>query len=230
MALFKTGGFIGMISGSVGPNVFSRNRYGSYVRARAKPVSPNTAYQQAAKAALSAASQHWGGIGLDAQNAWRTWAQTHPITNRIGEKQVLSGQAACTQLNARQIQQGGALLDLPPTTAAPDSLTTLTASLDIGAGAFTLGFTPTPIGAANRLWIWAAVVNSPGVSYVTNLYKLVRISALNQATGIDTQADIEERFGTLQEGQVIHFLVQVSDNATGLQSGGFPIFGAVTST
>lgn len=230
MAKMRAGAMVGQISGSVGIQTFSHNRYGSYVRLRTSPVISQTTYAQQAKARFAAASQAFGGLTAAQRDAWATWAAVNPITDRIGDKQVLDPHAAYVKLNCRQAIQGGAVLSLPPVGNAPDALLTLTGTWDIGAGTFELAFTPTPIGATNRLWIWAAVVNSAGVEYVKNLYKLVAVSALNQATAYDTEALIESRFGTLQVGQFVHILAQVSDNATGLQSIGAPVVGQVVST
>ena len=230
MAKIRMGAMVGQISGSVGTQTYSRNRYGAYVRLRAVPVRVTKTYAQAAKNRLSTASKVWGLLDEPTRAAWRTWAQTNPITDALGDKQILDGHAACTKLNAIQLQQGGANLLVPPVTPAPVGLLTLSATVDVGTGDTELTFTPTPIGTDNKLWIWAAVVNSPGVSFVRNLYKLIQVSAVNQATGLDTKAALEARFGTLQEGQVVHYLVQVSDVNSGLQSGGYPAVCTVTDT
>lgn len=227
---FRGGSVVGQASGSVAGQTFSRNRYGAYVRNRSVPVKSTTTYALNAKAYLSAASAAWGGL-TDAQRAaWAAWAQTNPIVDSFGEKQVLSGQAAYVQLNRRILQDGGTQIDLPPVGAGPQALTTLTATGDIGAGTFALAFTPTPVGAGNKLWIKAAVVDSPGIVYVQNLLKLVEISAANVATGVDTQTAIEARFGSLIVGQKVVWNVAVYEVASGRLSGYARTEVIVTST
>jgi len=227
---FRGGSVVGQASGSVAGQTFSHNRYGAYVRNRSIPVVSTTSYALNAKSYLAGASAAWKALTAAQQAAWVTWAQTNPIVDSFGEKQVLTGHAAYVQLNRRILQDGGTQIDVPPVGAGPVSLITLTATFDIGLGTFALAFTPTPIGATNKLWIKAAVVNSLGITYVRNLLKLVKISAANVATGLDTEADIELRFGPLAAGQKVVFYVAVYQPASGLLSGYSRVDGTVVST
>lgn len=229
MAKVKLGAIAGQVSGSIGTQTWSRNRYGAYVRNRSIPVSTQTIFTQNAKAILSACSQAWGSLTFSEQQAWRTWSNNNPITDRLGDQQTLAGNAAYNKLNCRVLGQGGTLISLPPVGAAPEALASLTGTADIGAGDFELVFTVTPQPAGVRLWVWCAVVDSLGVQYVKNKYKLVTMTAAAVTSPLDLQSEIEGRFGTLQVGQVLHFLVQTSD-ANGLQSVGFPLVLQVEST
>lgn len=227
---FRGGAVVGQASGSMSGQTASRNRYGAYLRNRAVPVVSTTSYALNAKAYLAGPSAAWKGL-TDAQRAaWVTWAQTNPVVDSFGEKQILTGHTAFVQLNRRRRQDGQTDINVPPVGAGPVALTTLTATFDIGAGTFQLAFTPTPIGAGNKLWVKAAVVDSAGITYVRNLLKLVAISAANQATGYDTQALIEARFGPLAVGQKVVFYVAVYQTASGLLSGYSRVDGIVVST
>jgi hypothetical protein len=199
------------------------------VRNRSIPVSTQSIYTQNAKAILSACSQAWGALTFPEQQAWRTWSNNNPIIDRLGDQQTLAGNAAYNKLNCRILTQGGTQIDLPPVGSAPASLESLTGTADIGAGDFEIVFTPTPLPTGVRLWVWCAVVDSLGVQYVKNKYKLVATTAAAATSPLDLQTEIEGRFGTLQVGQVLHFLVQTSD-ADGLQSVGYPLVLQVEST
>ena len=59
MARIKTGPIVSDVSGKVGDNVFSRNKYGPYVRAFAAPIIPPSAYLTASQLAMSDASDAW---------------------------------------------------------------------------------------------------------------------------------------------------------------------------
>jgi len=142
----------------------------------------------------------------------------------------LTGQAAFVQLNTRLTQAGDAALTAPPITSAPVALVTLTGTWDIGAGTFELAFTATPLAANEKMWVRAAVVNSAGISYVKNLLRVVVISAAAQATGLDTQTDIEAVFGTLVIDQRVHIWAAVFDDETGLLSVPLSVSGTVVST
>lgn len=227
---FTPGPTIAAASGSIGGTVFSRNRYGAYTRNRAIPVSPNTAYQAAAKQYLSQASQNWRDL-TDAQRLqWNTWAQSNPVTDNLGQSQILQGNSAYVMLATRLLQMGQSLPTAPPSVAAPAALLSLSSTWDVGAGTSVLTFTATPVGATNRLWMYGAVTNSAARLYIKNLRKLVTISAANQATGYDWQSDVELRFGTLTAGQVLTLEAAVADQATGLVSAFRRIQGTIVST
>ena len=227
---FTPGPTIAAASGSIGGTVFSRNRYGAYVRNRAIPVSPNTEYQAAAKDYLAQASQNWRALDAAVRLQWATWAASNPVTDNLGQQQILQGNAAYVQLATRMLQMGQALPTAPPTAAAPAALVTFISTWDAGAAGMAITFTATPLGATERLWMYAAVTNSPARTYIRNLRKLVTISDAAQATGFDPQDDIETRFGTLAAGQVVTLEAAVADEDTGLISSFRRTSGVIVST
>lgn len=230
MAKIKYGPMVGQASGSVAATVFSRNRYGSYTRNRAIPISVTSPAAQAQKALMTQVSQAWQSLSTAERLSWESWAATHPITDRLGDAQILAPSTAFQMINMRALQAGGSGVSAPPVGTPPSGVLTLTPSGDIGAGDFNLAYTATPLGASEVLYIWAAVVSSPGIKYVRNLFKLVTVTGVAQASPYDPQTDIEARFGPLQVGQIVHYEVQVVDQDTGLASGRFPTQVAVTST
>jgi hypothetical protein len=219
MAIFTPGPTIGQISGRIGGSVYSHNRGGAYIRNGTIPVAVSTPDAIAAKNRLTTLSRNWSGLTDDQRQAWRTWAGTNPVTNRLGNKITLAGHMAYMQVNARLHVAGNTLLDVPPVAAAPDGLLTLSCAASLGGTSAVLTFTATPVGAAKKLWTRVAVVDDPGIRYVTNLYKLVDISAANQATGLDIWDDIENRFGSLALAMQLHIECSILDTATGLLSG-----------
>lgn len=230
MALIRTGSLVGQVSGSIGATVYSHNRYGSYARLRTVPTRSTTDAATAAKNTLTAESQAWGALSPALKLQWETWAQTNPITNRLGDQRVLQGNAAFVQLNARINRAGGTRITSPPIADAPAALLTLSATYDIGAGDTTMVYTATPVGATNRLWVKAAVVNSDGIQYVENLMKLTTVGALDTASPFDYSTDVELRFGTLIVGQSVFLRGAVFDEATGLLSGFRDVNGVVITT
>lgn len=230
MAKIRTGAIVQQISGSVAGNTFSHNRFGAYIRARSIPITNTSSYALAAKAFLSTASAAWGGLTPAQQLAWRSWADNNPIIDTLGEKRILTGQMAYVQIQARVLQNGDTLLTAPPVSPSPEGLLTLGGTYDIGAGTFTLTFTPTPLGAGLSLWTRVAVVDSGGINYVRNLLKLVDKSAAALASGVDLQSAIEARFGTLAVGMYVHYQCQVYEAATGLVSQPIKTSGVVVTT
>jgi hypothetical protein len=230
MAKFKPGPVAGQLSGSIAASTFSRNRYGPYIRARAVPTKSFTSAAMAAKSRLTSTSQGWASLTAPQRLAWNNWAGANPVIDALGEKQELTGHACYVQLNTRILVAGGTVIATPPLVAAPAPLTTLSATWDIGAGAFELTFTPTPVGATAKLWLTAAVVNNLSKVYVQNLLRFVAVSAANQATGYDTQSVIEARLGALSVGQKVTLYVAVFVPTKGLISAPLRVDGTIVST
>ena len=218
MAKIVYGSLAGSISGSVGNETFSHGRHGAYIRRRVIPTKAFNVNTINSHNRLTIFSRYWGQLSPEQQAAWNTYAQAHPITDRLGQKQVLFGAACFIAINTRLHKAGDTAITVPPTAAAPAPLTTLTAVADASAHTCVLTTAPTPLGAANRLWIEVALVNSPGVEYLENLFKLVTVSGKNQATGLGIGAALELRFGTLLETENYIIRVRVLSSLTGLLS------------
>jgi hypothetical protein len=94
--------------GSVAGTVYSQNRGGLYTRNRTKPSNPNTSPQQLARLGLKSCVAAWGTTLTQTQrNGWILYAQTNPITNRIGNTVILSGLAMFERINIPLVMAGG---------------------------------------------------------------------------------------------------------------------------
>ena len=230
MAKIKLGPVVAQASGSVAGTVFSRNRGGTYMRTRAIPTDPNTVDQQNVRAILATQSQGWADRTAAERAAWENWATQNPVTDVLGAAIVLSGHQAYVRLNSRLDFLDQTLLTAPPIINAPLALDTVVQDGDIGLGDVNLTFTATPLAAGVVLWIQAAVVNSPGITYIRNLLRFVGSSAAAQASPFDDQTLIEAKFGTLIVGQTLHARVSTFDVATGLLSVGLESRVVITTT
>jgi len=215
MALIRPGGLVGQISGRLGGDVFSHNRYGQYVRSGTNPVTSTTPYALAAKARMTTTSQGWQSLSAALKLAWNAWASTNPTINRLGESIHLTGHAAYVSINTRLLACAVAGITAPPIEPAPAPLLTLTLAADIGPGDFEFAYTATPLAAADYLWINACVLDSTGINYVANYLRLVGVSAAEQASPFDPQTLIEARFGSVAVDQIIVATVSVFDSLTG---------------
>jgi hypothetical protein len=220
MAKVTPGPLAGQISGKIGNVVFSRGRYGSYMRVRSIPTLVQNEYTNAVRGRLSALSQAWAALDAGERIAWSTWAATNPITDRLGVQQVLQPSAAFIQLNARIIQAGGIQIDVPPISVSPAPVSGLTVTIDTGAGdAYDVGWTSGALGATECLAIWCAVVDGVGRSYYKNLKKLLQIGAGSDTTPADIETSLTARFGDPLLGQKVYIECEVWDKSTGLISG-----------
>jgi hypothetical protein len=228
MAKIMLGSLAGAISGALGNDVFSHNRHGYYVRRRVIPTKVTSDYTTLARNNLTACARAWGALTAAKQGAWNTWAQSHPITDRLGQKQVLFGAGAYTMLNARIMQTADAVITLPPTAAAPAPLLTLSMTATFAGQDLNLTYTATPLGATQRLWIQAAVMTNPGQNYFKNLLKLIYVTPLAEVSGDDYGTMLTDRFGAIAVGHRIICLAAVYESTSGLLSG--PMLATCTVT
>lgn len=115
MALVKYGGGIIQMSGSLAGNTYARNRYGNYVRARTKPVNPNTLRQQQVRSAVSMLTERWGDTLTNVQRiAWNLYASNVAMTNKLGESIKLSGFNHYIRSNATHARLAQAIVDDGP--------------------------------------------------------------------------------------------------------------------
>jgi len=227
---FTPGPIVSTLSGKQGGVVASRNGSGSYFRRLAIPVTVTSDAAVAAKAAFANASQHWRTLTDAQQAAWKSFARENPVTDALGQQVTLSGIAICTSLNSRLSQMSIAHIDVPPVTAPPVALATASLTPDIGAGDFDFDYTVSAVPASTQYWVWFAVVNSAGISYVRNLYRRASQIAAAAASPYDPEAEIALRFGTLQVGQVIHFKAAAVSEVSGQISSFIFGKGTVVST
>ncbi len=229
MAKFTPGPTIAEIRGSIGGTVFSRNHYTAYTRNRVVPVVSTTSPAMLAKARLSAATVAWQNLTQAQRNAWLAFALSNPVSNSLGQQQALTGHAAFVGHHIRALIIAATPLDEPPVVPAPESLTTLALTSDIGLGGIEIAFTPTPTAATELLIIRAAIVSSAGIRYVKNLYRIVSISGAAEASPFDFQTALQAVLGLPVVGQTLHVSVTVVDNVSHNESGPL-IDSAVTVT
>lgn len=115
MALVKFGGGITQMSGSIAGNTFARNRYGNYVRARTKPVNPNTDRQNDVRAAIAFLSDRWAQtLTAPQRTAWNLYASSVAMKNKLGETVYLSGFNQYIRSNSILKVSGRTLIDAGP--------------------------------------------------------------------------------------------------------------------
>lgn len=150
MALFKSQ-VLTQASGSVGGLTYSHNAGGLYMRARAIPVQPNTAYQTQVKNALTQLVTAWTETLTAVQrNAWNLYASNVPVVNPLGDPRANSGQNWYIGANSPRLQAIAKLasaltrVDAAPVIFDRSLLTTPTAVvLDVSSNNLTAAYTNT---------------------------------------------------------------------------------------
>ncbi|MBA7690532.1 hypothetical protein ES703_99061 [subsurface metagenome] len=115
MALVKFGPGIVDARGSVAGVVFSKNSTSHYMRARVKPVNPDTEFQQVIRAAMAELTDRWGQV-LTAlkRTSWEMYATNVTVKNKLGEAVNISGFNHYLRSNIIRLQAGLAPIDDGP--------------------------------------------------------------------------------------------------------------------
>lgn len=111
-------------SGSIGGCVFSRNRYGAYVRNRSVPVNPGSTFQNTVRANLASLSQAWVSELTDNERAsWDQYASQVPRTDALGNQMFVLGINWFVAVNSLRLLATAARLDSAPIIFTGTSLT-----------------------------------------------------------------------------------------------------------
>lgn len=102
-------------SGSVAGLTFSHNSGGQYIRRRVVPINPNTDAQGNARNNLADCVSTWTNIlDLAQRLAWKSYADSTPVTDKLGMPIILSGQQMFIKMNTvRKIFGLSIMLDGP---------------------------------------------------------------------------------------------------------------------
>ncbi|MBA7671735.1 hypothetical protein ES703_79898 [subsurface metagenome] len=115
------------MAGSIAGNTFARNRSGNYIRAKTKPINPNSSSamllrdvgdggQSIVRAALAKLSVRWSqAIGAAARTAWNLYGASVAMKNKLGETIFLSGYNHFIRSNMFLCIRNETLVDSGPT-------------------------------------------------------------------------------------------------------------------
>jgi hypothetical protein len=184
-------------------SVFSKNRYGSYIRTKVTPVNPQTTAQQNVRNRLATNSQAWRGLTESQRNGWITAASSFPTTDIFGNPKILSGNALYVSLNNNLAVIGAALITDAPSPVSIPALSIVSLTADISSSTFDIDFLQSPIPAGVAMVVEATPQVGPGISFVKNLYRNVNSFAAATNSPIDLFADYVAKFGALTLGQKV---------------------------
>lgn len=209
-------------SGSYQGITSSRNRNGQYVRTRATPVQPRTAAQLSVRAHQSTNAAAWRTLTTTQRDGWTSLGMQMTRTDSLGQSQNLTGFQAYVSVNNLQLLVGNAVLPDPPAIATPSGLTTITPTITGGGSpAFSIAFTPTPLGAAVRVIMRAGPQRSAGRSFESD-FRVMLIGAAASASPSNILTAYQAKFGTPITGNRIFISGSV-------YSGGFESIPFITS-
>lgn len=172
--LFKSE-IVTQASGSVGGVTYSRNSAGMYRRARAIPTNPNSAAQQTVRNTFTSLAQAWNNVLTETQrDTWRNYAANSPITGKLGDPLLLSGQQMYIRCNAVRIRGDDTRVDDGPVLSGLIDLTPPITTVDQGLGTLSVLFSPFD-GWANEegggLATQSSRFVSPGINFLRGPFR-----------------------------------------------------------
>lgn len=211
----KLGSNIADARGKLNGHVFSKNRYGNYVRNKVTPVNPSTSYQTAVRNRLAGISSAWAGLSAVQRNAWNAAIGSYGKTNIFGDIINPSGKTLHQKLNNELLICGEAVITTPPVPAGVDAFTAISAAIAAGAATATLTYAPA-IAADHKVKVYATPGLSAGVSFVKSEFRLLSVIATADASPYSFKAAYEARFGALPAaGQKVFVKVVQVNTDTG---------------
>jgi hypothetical protein len=193
-------------SGSQAGTVSSHNRYGQYTRTRAIPVNPGSANQGTVRGRLSANAAFWRTLTASQRAGWSDLAVSMIRSDALGSSYSLNGFGAFVSVNNNQLAAGNARLSDAPGLVSPSTVDTATITLT--AASFSVAYTPTPLGAGARLFVYASPQRNAGRSF-ENDYRLIHVSAAAAASPANVLAAYTARFGVPVVGNKVFLSICV---------------------
>jgi len=179
-------------SGSLQGSVYSRNRFGQYVRSRATPVNPSTSAQGLVRARLAANAALWRTITAAQRAGWADLGLSMARTDSLGQTYTLNGFQAFCSVNNNNIAAGNAGVSDAPALVTPPAL--LTSVITLTAASFSVAYTVTPLGAGARLFSFVSPQRSAGRAFEGD-FRLLAVSAAAAASPANLLAAYTAKFG-----------------------------------
>ena len=139
-------------------------------------------------------------------------------TDTLGETYTLTGQLAHQSVNQNLLAVGSAYQATAPALSPPSPLLTATPSADV-TPVLSLAYTATPLGAGEKLLIFATRPVSAGKNFLPNGdYKLIAVTAAAAASPQNILAAWQAVFGSFALDQKIFFKLKVVNTTNGQSS------------
>jgi len=193
----KFGAIVVAGRGKIGGHVASRNRAGSYFRTKVTPVNPNTSYQAAIRARLSAAAQAWRGLTPAQRAEWNAAVEHFAKTDIFGDLQNPAGFNLYIKLRSNLVNIGESALTSPPTPQDIINFTSLSVAADYTLQTLTITFAATPIAATEKVLLFATPALSPGKKFVKSEYRQIDVLAAADTSPHSAETEYIAKFGAI---------------------------------
>lgn len=176
MALVQLGPAVLDIRGSIGGTVFSKNRFGHYMRSRTTPVNPQSDRQNTIRNIIQSVANTWSTVLTQAQrDAWEVYAAAISFVNKLGETVNLTGFNHYVRSNSAVLLVGDSAVAAGPTALSlPASDPTFAAAASEGTQLLSITFDDT-LPWANEddahMLIYMSAPKNTGVQFIGGPYR-----------------------------------------------------------
>lgn len=184
------------------------------MRNKVTPVNPQTSFQQAVRAALTAASQSWRTLTQAQRDAWNTVVPNFAKTDIFGDIKNPSGINLYNRLYLNANTIGGTPLTSPPALSSSPGVPDIGLTADSSPQTFTItsGLTSVPAGED---WVVMATPNqSAGREFVKNQYRIIAVLASGTTLPSAQITNFTNKFGALVGGEKVGLQVKAIDTTT----------------
>lgn len=206
--------------GKLGGHVFSKNRFGAYVRGKVSPSQPRSPFQMEVRAAFGGFSKSWTRDLDDSQRqGWISLAATIPRPDKFGNPQVLTGLQMYQSVNRNLGTIAKARMDNPPNNLQTQAPATVSLTATVTGDVFTVSWTPQTLDPHMHIVIDTTPPMSAGKTFFGPFLSLL-FADPNDSSGspLDLFTDYHDFFGQLQEGQRIGVDAYIINDLNGAAS------------
>jgi len=208
MAKILFGAIVADARKKIAGNVFSKSRFGSYIRKKSSPVQPRTDFQRAVRANFSANSKNFSTVLTSAEIlAWNTFATTHPVKDRFGNTQNLTGLQWYQKLNRELHTIAQTAITAPPASISTSDLGGVTLT-QAAVTPFHISVATTNLPATGEyIVIIAAPPLPPGRSFIGKKFRIILVDIGTTVQPIDISPAYTTKWGPQLLGQKINVQV-----------------------
>ncbi|MGH9747183.1 MAG: hypothetical protein ACRD59_13885 [Candidatus Acidiferrales bacterium] len=170
MAKIVLGATIGDARNKAGGIVYSRNRYGAYIRTLVSPHQPHTAAQTNIRTNLTTITRAWANITPQQQAGWISLANVARRRDIFGNKQHLTGQQLYVGLNMNlALVSFSAISDPPASLVLTEPRLAQLTFTTTPSNTLRIAWSPAP-PANHAIVVWSTPQLSTGRNFVKNVY------------------------------------------------------------
>lgn len=192
------------VRNKIGGMVFSRNRYGGYIRNRVSPVQPRSTRQVSQRSLFTYVSQYWRDtLSATNRDGWNKYAADTLLPDVFGEKKGRAGNVMFCRFNVTWMRCGGAILAAAPVTGGEAPPVIITLDGTSAAGLSISAFSPTLLAGDRICVLMAAHAVSPSRNFFNGPFQYLTAFAGNAVPPIGLTGP-----GTVSVGQRWFFQIR----------------------